>query len=53
MSDKFKAIVVNQQGENFSREIQSLDKNFLKHGDVLVKVEYSGLNYKDALICPG
>ena len=50
MSDKFKAIVVNQQGENFSREIQSLDKNFLKHGDVLVKVEYSGLNYKDALI---
>ncbi len=50
MSDKFKAIVVNQEGENFTREVKSLDKSFLKHGDVLVKVEYSGLNYKDALI---
>jgi len=50
MSDKFKAIVINQKDENFSREVKELDKNFLKHGDVLVKVEYSGLNYKDALI---
>tara|TARA_A100001011_G_C14220833_1_gene804265 strand:- start:53 stop:1057 length:1005 start_codon:yes stop_codon:yes gene_type:complete len=50
MSEKFKALVVNQNGEDFTREIQSLDKSFLKHGDVLVKVEYSGLNYKDALI---
>tara|TARA_B100000700_G_scaffold298441_2_gene364340 strand:- start:3 stop:1007 length:1005 start_codon:yes stop_codon:yes gene_type:complete len=50
MSEKFKALVVNQEGENFTREVKSLDKSFLKHGDVLVKVEYSGLNYKDALI---
>ena len=50
MSDKFKAIVINQDGDNFTREVKSLDKNFLKHGDVLVKVDYSGLNYKDALI---
>ena len=50
MSEKFKAIIVDQKGENFSREIQSLDKNFLKHGDVLVKVDYSTLNFKDALI---
>ena len=50
MSDKFKALVVNQQGENFTREIQKIDKNFLKHGDVLVKVDYSSLNFKDALI---
>ena len=50
MSEKFKALIVNQQGENFTREIQSIDKSFLKHGDVLVKVEYSGLNFKDALI---
>ena len=41
MSEKFKALVVNQNGEEFTREIQSLDKSFLKHGDVLVKVEYS------------
>ena len=50
MSDQFKALVLNQNGEEFSREIKSIDKNFLKHGDVTVKVEYSGLNYKDALI---
>ena len=50
MSDSFKALVINQVGENFNREIKSIDKTFLKHGDVLVKVEYSGLNFKDALI---
>ena len=50
MSDKFKALVINQEGENFHREIKTIDKSFLKHGDVLVKVDYSGLNYKDALI---
>jgi len=50
MSDKFKAIVLNQSGSNFSREIKILDKNFFKTGDVFVKIDYSGLNYKDALI---
>ena len=50
MSDNFKALIINQEGENFSREVKSIDKSFLKHGDVLVKVDYSGLNFKDALI---
>jgi alcohol dehydrogenase/acrylyl-CoA reductase (NADPH) len=50
VSDQFKALILNQDGENFTREVKSIDKNFLKHGDVTVKVEYSGLNYKDALI---
>tara|TARA_Y100000590_G_scaffold195852_1_gene222400 strand:- start:2148 stop:3149 length:1002 start_codon:yes stop_codon:yes gene_type:complete len=50
MSDKFKAIVLNQSGDQFSREIKILDRSFFKSGNVLVKVEYSGLNYKDALI---
>ena len=50
MIDKFKAIVLNQSGDKFSREIKTLDKSFFKNGDVLVKVDYSGLNYKDALI---
>ena len=50
MSDHFKALILNQDGENFSREVKSIDKSFLKHGDVTVKVEFSGLNYKDALI---
>ena len=38
MSDSFKALVLNQEGENYNREIKSIDKTFLKHGDVLVKV---------------
>jgi len=50
VSDQFKALILNQEGENFSRNIESIDKSFLKHGDVTVKVEYSCLNYKDALI---
>ena len=50
MSENFKALVINQEGESFTREIKQLDKSFLKHGDVLVRVNYSGLNYKDALI---
>ena len=50
MSDQFKALILNQEGENFTREIKTIDNSFLKHGNVTIKVEYSGLNYKDALI---
>ena len=50
MSETFKAIVVNQKEKDFTREVKSIDKSFLKHGNVLVKVDYSSLNYKDALI---
>ena len=50
MSDQFKALILDQKGEEFFRDIKSIDKSFLKHGDVTVKVHYSGLNYKDALI---
>ena len=50
MENTFKAIVLNQSGENFSREIKKIDKSFFKSGDVLVKIDYSCLNYKDALI---
>ena len=50
MSDQFKAIVLNQSEKEFSREIKTLNKSFFKTGNVLIKVDYSGLNYKDALI---
>ena len=50
MSDQFKALILKQKDEEFSREVKSINKSFLKHGDVSVKVAYSGLNYKDALI---
>jgi len=50
VSENFKALILNQTEKEFTREIKSIDKSFLKHGDVLVKVDYSDLNYKDALI---
>ena len=50
MSEKFKAIVINNQNENFSREIKDISSSELKDGNVLVKIDYSSLNYKDAMI---
>jgi len=50
MSDSFKAIVLNQLNDQFSREFKTLDKSFFKSGDVMVQVDYSSLNYKDGLI---
>jgi len=50
VSDQFKALILNQEGENFSREVKFIDKSFLKHGDVTVKVDYSDLNFKDGMI---
>ena len=50
MSKKFKAVVIDNQNEKFTREIKEIDTSYLKDGNVLVKVEYSSLNYKDALI---
>ena len=50
MPDQFKALIINQEGDSFKREVKSVEKNFLRDGDVTVKVEFSGLNYKDALI---
>ena len=50
MSANFKAIVIDNQNEKFSREIKKIDTSHLKDGNVLIKIDYSSLNYKDALI---
>tara|TARA_B100000768_G_scaffold172440_1_gene180697 strand:+ start:40 stop:1041 length:1002 start_codon:yes stop_codon:yes gene_type:complete len=50
MTNKFKALVIDNQNENFTRSIQELDISQLKDGNVLVKVDYSSLNYKDSMI---
>jgi acrylyl-CoA reductase (NADPH) len=50
MINKFKALVIDKQNENFTRSVQELDVSALKDGNVLVKVDYSSLNYKDAMI---
>ena len=50
MSKNFRAIVINNQNDNFTREVKDLNIDFLKDGEVLVKVDYSDLNFKDAMI---
>jgi acrylyl-CoA reductase (NADPH) len=50
MINKFKALIIDNQNENFTRSVQELDASALKDGNVLVKVDYSSLNYKDAMI---
>jgi acrylyl-CoA reductase (NADPH) len=50
MTNKFKALIIDNQNENFTRSIQELDTSALKDGNVLIKVDYSSLNYKDAMI---
>ena len=48
MSKKFKALIIDNQNDKFSREIKELSTDNLKDGNVLVKIDYSTLNYKDA-----
>jgi acrylyl-CoA reductase (NADPH) len=50
MTNKFKALIIDNKNENFTRSVQELDTSALKDGNVLVKVDYSSLNYKDAMI---
>ncbi len=50
MSKKFKAILIDNQNEKFTREIKEVDTDILKDGNVLIKIDYSSLNYKDSMI---
>ena len=50
MTIKFKAVVIDNQNEKFTREIKELDSSHLRDGNVLIKIDYSSLNYKDAMI---
>ncbi|WP_339171635.1 acryloyl-CoA reductase [Solibacillus sp. FSL R5-0691] len=48
MAENFKALVVNNE-EQFIVDVKELSLNDLPDGDVLLKVEYSSINYKDSL----
>jgi len=50
---KFKALVVKEKNGKFIREISFKSIDDLPEGDVLIKVKYSSLNYKDALSATG
>ncbi|WP_240912989.1 alcohol dehydrogenase catalytic domain-containing protein, partial [Staphylococcus aureus] len=45
----FNAIVVRKSASNVSYKIETVDESHLSKGDVLVKVVYSSINYKDML----
>ncbi|MDN4491943.1 NADPH:quinone oxidoreductase family protein [Ureibacillus aquaedulcis] len=45
----FDALVVNKKEEQFSVDIQKLTVEDLPAGEVLIRVQYSGVNYKDSL----
>ena len=53
VSDRFRSLVVRESGEGFVRAIEERSTGDLPGGDVLVRVRYSSLNYKDALSATG
>ncbi len=50
---QFQALVVRQQETTFSRSIETRNLDELPDGEVVVRVHYSSLNYKDALSATG
>jgi acrylyl-CoA reductase (NADPH) len=53
MEKEYKALVINEINATFEQTIQTLHIDDLPEGDVLVKVHYSSINYKDALSATG
>jgi acrylyl-CoA reductase (NADPH) len=54
METDYRALVVSETAENqFERNIVTLNTRDLPDHDVLIKVNYSGINYKDALSAYG
>jgi len=50
---QYKSLVVEEQDGKFISSIQTLSTENLPQGDVLIRVHYSSLNYKDALSVSG
>ncbi|MFC4402149.1 NADPH:quinone oxidoreductase family protein [Gracilibacillus xinjiangensis] len=49
MNQTFQALVVNKDEKQFTLNMQQLSTEDLPHGEVLIKVHYSSVNYKDSL----
>jgi len=50
---QYKALVIDEIDGKFIQSIQKLDTDNLPIGDVLIRVHYSSINYKDALSASG
>ena len=53
MADNFRALVLSEHDDKVTHEIKQLSVEDLPEGDVLVRVEYSDLNYKDGMVVNG
>ena len=53
MTDTFKALILNERDGQVTSSIEQIGRDRLPEGDVLVRVAYSGLNYKDGLALAG
>lgn len=51
MKASFKALIVTQTTDTFAVEIRQMRPEELPAGEVLIRVAYSAVNYKDALVC--
>ncbi len=51
--ETFKALVIEERDDKYIRSIQQKNISDLPEGEVLIKVQYSSLNYKDALSATG
>lgn len=49
----FKALLLDRRGQATEAAVVDVDESILPPGDVIVRVEYSSLNYKDALAVTG
>ena len=47
--EQFKALMVDKNENDFSVQVKNITLNELPQGDVLIKVVYSAINYKDGL----
>ena len=51
MSEKFKALIIDNQKEKFTREIKEVDNAFFKDGNVGVCIVISSIFMKEIKLC--
>jgi putative YhdH/YhfP family quinone oxidoreductase len=51
--ETYKALVIRESDGEFTKQIEEVPFDFLPENDVLIRVSYAGLNYKDALSASG
>ena len=53
INNKMRALITYEQASGYKRQIEKIDIPKLNAGDILIKTQYSSLNYKDALSASG